>query len=256
MKKILLFFLVFAMACSFIACADEGKPSDYTFDALESALNNANALEEAELVSENTAKVHYSYSSLKKYEVDSSQRAQTAFRRGEDGTILELSGMYTVKAEEDNVFSVYYKDGYAYYHEADRLYKASVDASAIDDQSLFLSFAKDEIENYRAREKAGVITVTFSVPWESSSAKIVALYSQLANVMQSTGLEFRNVEYKDLSASYRIDKKTGALKSYTYQYSAEMTVDDKKVEVQGTAVCEIVKTKDVQIVSPDLTLYQ
>lgn len=256
MKRLLCLLLALVASCMLFACGDDGKPSDYTFDSLEKALKDANALKEAELISENSSKVNYDYSSLKKYDLDSTQRAQTVFRRDENGVLTELSGTYTVKTDKESAFSVYYKDGYAYYNENGKLSKESVDVSAIDDQTLFLSFGKEEIENYRAREKNGVITVTFTVPWESSSQKIVSLYSQLADLMQATGLEFRDVQYRDLSATYRIDKKTGTLKSYTYRYSAEMKVDGKKVEVKGSASCTLSKTKDVKITAPDLALYQ
>ena len=256
MKKFLCFLLAVLMACSFVACADEGKVSDYSFDSLEQALGKANALNEAELLSENTAKVHYEATSLKKYDVDSVQSAKTTFRRDESGKLSVLSGKYTLKESEESSFSVYYQDGYAYYNQDGRLYKEAVDVSKIDDQALFLCFRKDEIENYRAREKKGVITVSFTVPWESSSEKINELYDQLAKVIQATNLEVREVKYKDLSASYRIDEASGALKGYTYQYSAEMKVDGKKVTVKGSATCKISKTASVSITAPDLSLYE
>lgn len=256
MKKVLSFLLAAVMACALFACACEGEPSDYTFESLESALSAANSLKEAELLTENEATVHYEQSSLKKYDVDSSQRSETAFRRNEDGKILELSGDYTLKTKEENTFSVYYKDGYAYYNENGKLRKEAVDASLIDDQSLFLSFAKDDVQNYSAKEKKGVITVTFTVPWESTSKKVVELYAQLASVMQSTGLEILDVTYKDISAEYTVDKNTGALKGYTYSYSASMKVDGKKVEVKGKASCTLLKTENVEIASPDLSLYE
>ncbi len=256
MKRFVSILLLLSFALMLFACADDGKPSDYTFDSLEKALSAANALKEAEMVTENIAKVHYDQTSLKKYDVDSTQRSETAFRRDGEGKLLELSGDYKVKTKEEKAFSVYYQDGYAYYNEDGRLSKEEVDVSLIDDQTLFLSFPKDDIEKYSAREKNGVITVTFCVPWESTSEKVVALYAQLASVMQSTGLEFRDVTYEDLSASYRIDKKTGKLKGYTYQYAAQMKVDGKNVEVKGSASCTITKDANVQIASPDLTLYQ
>ena len=255
MKRFFAFLLLAVMACTVCSCADEGKPSDYTFDELTAALAEANDLKEALLVTESTAKVHYQQSSLKKYDVDSTQSAQTAFRRGDDGKLLEMSGDYTVKTKEEERFSVYYKDGFAYYNQDDRFTKEALDASVLDDRSLFEGFGKDEIEAYSAKEKKGVITVTFRVPWESTSEKIVALYAQLADVMQSTGLTFSGVSYEDLSATYRIDKKTGKLKGYTYEYSATMKVDGKNVEVKGSATCTISKTSGVTITAPDLSLY-
>ena len=256
MKKIVSFLLLAATACLLFACADEGKPIDISFEALEEVLAEANALKEAELVTESAVKVHYEQSSLKKYDVDSSQKSKTSFRRSEDGTLFELNGDYTVKTKEEASFSVYYKDGMAYYSQGDRRYKEATDVSAIDDRSLFLSFAKDEVENYSARIKKGVITVTFTVPWESTSDKAVELYSQLASAMQATGLEVKDVTYKDLSASYSFDEATGKLMRYTYRYEAEMKVDGKKVTVKGSASCTVSKTENVKITAPDLTLYQ
>ena len=256
MKKIICFFLSAVLACSFLACDHSGTPSDYSFESLERALADANSLDEAEIFTENVSKVHYEATTLKKYDLDTEQSAKTAFRRDESGKLSALSASYTLKTTEESSFSVYYEDGYAYYDQDGRFFKEEVDVSLIDDRSLFVGFEKDEVEAYHATEKKGVITVTFSVPWESSSEKIVSLYGQLAEVMQATGLEVRNVRYKDLSATYKVDKASGALMEYTYEYSAEMEVNEKKVTVKGSASCTISKTDGVVITPPDLTLYK
>ena len=259
MRKLCALCLAFVLGFAFTACSGSGQQTDYSFEALALAMEAAEGASSLKIETETDAKIVYKQSSTTAYDMQSTRRATLAFHLDGEGNITEYAAKESAEIDgQKSAYSVYYCDGTVYIDEEGRRFKESFDASVLKDGSLFLFFNEDEVEDYRVSQNTDSVTVTFRVPWESTSDKVVQLYRSLAEMINSTGVAFTNVRYDDIKASFKLDRESGRLLEYSYTYTAEMTVTStgKTMSVEGKSTCRILESGNVTITPPDLSLYE